>query len=157
MSEFTDYFNWLADGRWIRASARAIIFNQAQDQILIERNHGVQNEYANFIGGGVEVGETLQECIQRELDEESNAKITSARYLFVLENFIPYQSEVRHSLEHYFQIELEDEALVPKNESVEFVWTPLDALAEIDLRPAIVRNVILDGSFQHVHHLVFSG
>ena len=58
MNDYSNYLVWLADGGWIRVSARAIIFNQAKDQILIESNFGSQNKFANFIGGGVETGET---------------------------------------------------------------------------------------------------
>lgn len=72
MIDYANYFDWWADGGWIRVSARAIIFNQAKDHILIERNFGDQNEFANFIGGGVEIGETLQSCIERELNEETD-------------------------------------------------------------------------------------
>lgn len=154
MKNYADYFVWLADGGWIRVSARAVILNRAEDHILIERNYGVQNEYANFIGGGVEVGETLLECIQRELAEETNARITQTKYLFVLENFFTHEYETRHSLEHYFEIELEREDITPKSEGVEFLWVPINQLGDVDLRPMVVRNRIMDGTFRHVDHLI---
>ena len=154
MTNYADYATWLADGRWIRISARALIFNAAGDRILIERNVGAQNEHVNFIGGGVEVGETLQECIARELAEETDAKIVHARYLLLLENFWSHDGEVRHSLEHYFEIGLDREEITPRYDNVEFIWTPIAALEGIDLRPAIVRNRIVDGTFREVGHLV---
>ncbi|MEM7800839.1 MAG: hypothetical protein AAF633_16730 [Chloroflexota bacterium] len=59
----SNYFEWLEKGTWIRITARAIIFNQAEDHILIEENLSPENIFFNFIGGGVEVGESLQSCI----------------------------------------------------------------------------------------------
>src|SRR5512134_2907306 len=103
MTENNDYFVWLEKGGCIRTSARAIIFDTRREQILVEKNVEIDSPFFNFIGGGVEVGETMVECIGRELSEETNACIAEARYLFVVEHFIPYRGEVRHSLEHYFE------------------------------------------------------
>lgn len=154
MNDYSNYLVWLADGGWIRVSARAIIFNQAKDQILIESNFGSQNKFANFIGGGVETGETLQSCIERELFEETDAKIINTEYLFVVENFFSHNSEIRHSLEHYFEIDLGSEEILSINEGVEFVWIPVEKLLTVDLRPVIVRDSIIDGSYRNSGHMV---
>ena len=154
MRNYADYFAWLADGGWIRVSARALIFNYAEDRILVERNRHVQNVYFNFVGGGVEVSETLQECIARELREESDAQIRSTRYLFVVENFYAHGVEIRHSLEHYFQIDLHRENVNPTSDGVTFHWFPLTKLGQIDLRPSVVRDRIVDGSYARASHLV---
>lgn len=154
MEEYTNYYAWLADGGWIRNSARAITFNPTKDKILIEKNFGNNNTNANFIGGGVEVGETLQECIERELFEETNAKIKSAKYLFVVENFITYQSEIRHALDHIFQIELDREDVIPKSEGIAFTWTPINQLHTISILPQIVRDSIITGTYKQVTHLI---
>lgn len=156
MIDYANYFDWWANGGWIRVSARAVIFNQTKDHILIERNFGDRNEFANFIGGGVEIGETLQSCIERELNEETDAIITRANYLFIVENFIPYKSKIRHSLEHYFEIELDRESVTPKNKRTEFVWVSIDELTAVDLRPVIVRDSIVDGTYQTISHMILS-
>lgn len=147
MSNYTDYFAWLEHGRWIRVSARAIIFSPGRDQILVEHNTGLQNPYFNFIGGGLELEETLQECLARELREETDARMTAAKYLFVVENFIPYGTEIRHSLEHYFEITLDRENVTAKNDGVAFVWIPIAGLATADLRPAVVCETIRNGTY----------
>ena len=148
MSHYTDYFAWLEHGAWIRVCVRAIIFNRAGDRLLVEQNRGNHNEWANFIGGGLEIGETLQRCIERELEEESNARIARIDYRFAVENFLAHQGETRHSLEHYFEIELDREDLVPTNPDTDFSWIPLAGLATADLRPAVVRDCIADGTFR---------
>jgi 8-oxo-dGTP pyrophosphatase MutT (NUDIX family) len=154
MSSYTDFFTWLADGRWIRVSARAIPFNRAGDHVLVERNHGSGNDYLNFIGGGVEVDESLQECVVRELTEETDAQIVAAQYLFVVENFMPYGEQTRHSLEHYFAVTLDRELVRPRHQDVEFVWLPIAELAATDLRPIVVRDSLIDGSYARVAHLL---
>ena len=154
MTDYTDYFAWLGHGRWIRVCARAIIFNRARDRVLIEHNTHTGNAYFNFIGGGVEVNETLRECIARELREETDAAIAAARYLFVLENFYPHGAETRHALEHYFEIDLVREQVTPTRGGVTFRWTPIDRLREIDLRPVVVRDSIIDGAYAQTTHML---
>ena len=154
MSDYTDYFAWLDDGGWIRVSARAIIFNRARDRILVEQNRGAKNAYFNFIGGGVEVEETLKECITRELEEETDAKMVGAKYLLVVENFISHGAETRHSLEHYFEINLAREEVTPRSDGVDFRWIPVNELGRIDLRPVVVRDSIRVGTYAEVRHMV---
>jgi 8-oxo-dGTP pyrophosphatase MutT (NUDIX family) len=153
MSKYTDYFTWLADGGWIRVSARAIILNRERDELLIERNSGIGYEFSNFLGGAVEVGETLLDCIDRELKEETNTTIKRADYLFVVENYFSHNSEIRHSLEHYFEIELDRYDVSPKSQGVAYTWTAVDELGKVDLRPVVVRNCIMDGTYRRVNHL----
>lgn len=156
MLDHTDYQTWLAYAAWIRVSARAIIFNAAGDQLLVERNDWIDYAFYNFIGGGVEVGERLEACIARELAEESDAHILSSHYLFVVENFFRNEDKTMHSLEHYFLIGLDRENVTPGADGVEYRWLPVSTLAQTDLRPTIVRDAIASGSYLETKHLVLS-
>jgi len=122
----------------------------------VEKNVEIESPFFNFLGGGVEVGETMVECLGRELSEETNAGISEARYLFVVEHFIPYEGEVRHSLEHYFEVMLDRTDVIATNPGLLYEWIPNDQLRQIDLRPTIVRDCIIDGSYRQVNHLVSS-
>ena len=154
MPHTTDYQTWLAHGSWIRVSARAIIFNHANDHILVEQNDWIQYPFFNFIGGGVELNETLHECIARELAEETDAQITASRYLFVVENFFLHQDKTMHSLEHYFQIKLDRAEITPQSDGIAYQWLPIHRLAATDLRPTIVRDSIVDGTYTRTTHMV---
>jgi 8-oxo-dGTP diphosphatase len=154
MTENNNYFVWLAEGGRIRTSARAIIFDTKRERILVEKNVEIDSPFFNFIGGGVEVGETMIECMGRELSEETNAGIAEAKYLFVVEHFIPYAGDVRHSLEHYFDVRLDRTDVIATNPGLLYEWISIDQLHQVDLRPSIVRNCILDGSYRRVNHLV---
>jgi 8-oxo-dGTP diphosphatase len=154
MLDRSDYLTWLEHADWIRVSARAIIPNPQHTHILVERNDWIDYAFFNFIGGGVEVGETLQACIARELAEETDAQIQSARYLFVVENFFPNEGKMMHSLEHYFLIHLNRANIAPRNDGVHFQWLPITDLAQTDLRPTIVRDAIADNTYRDTNHLI---
>lgn len=150
--DFTNYFLWADSGSWIRISARAIIFNPARDRILVE--HNLHYRYHNFIGGGVEVGETFVECLNREIQEETNARVTSASFLFTVENFFELDDRSLHSIEQFFELTLDREDVSPIENPVAFVWLPLAQLQTFDLRPYAVRDVLALGNEQSIYHLV---
>jgi 8-oxo-dGTP pyrophosphatase MutT (NUDIX family) len=154
MTENNEYFVWLEKGDRIRISVRGIIFDTRRERILVEKNVEIDSPFFNFIGGGLGVGETMVECIRRELSEETNAEISEAKYLFVVEHFIHYRGEVRHSLEHYFEVLLDRSDVVATNSGLLYKWIPIDELRQVNLRPSIVRNCIIDGSYRQVGHLL---
>ena len=138
----------------IRAGARAIIVNSTANRFLVEKNHGARDQYLNFIGGGVEIGESLESCLEREIKEETNAKVIRTDYLFVVENFIIFKGDVTHGLGHYFEVELDREDVRSDTDGIEFLWFSSDDLADLDLRPHVVRDHIVKGTYRSVRHLI---
>jgi len=151
------YFSWMVENAKVRLGARAIIVNPARTLFLIEKNHGAREHYLNFIGGGVELGETLAECLEREIQEETNAKAIRMEYLFVVENFVTFQGEITHGLGHYFEVELDREDVQSDTNGIEFIWLSTSKLAQMDLRPHVVRDCIANGSYRSIRHLISRG
>lgn len=148
------FFRWMVENRQIRASARAIVVDSSTSRFLIEKNHGARDQYHNFIGGGVELGELLESCLEREIEEETKAKVIRMKYLFVVENFITFKGAITHGLEHYFEVELDREDVRSDTDGIEFLWFSPNDLAGVDLRPHIVRDQIVKGTHQSVRHLI---
>jgi len=148
------YFRQMVEDRQIRTGARAIIINSTADRFLVEKNLGTGDGYLNFIGGGVEIGETLEACLERELKEETNARAVRMDYLFVVENFITFKGEVIHGLGHYFEVELDREDVQPNDDGIELLWFSLNEMTNLDLRPHVVRDHIVDGVYRTVRHLI---
>lgn len=61
-------------------------------------------------GGRVELGESAQAALVRELQEEIAVRVTPKRLLWVAENFFTYQQYRVHELGLYLQIQLPDDA-----------------------------------------------
>ena len=157
MGNDNEYFEWLAAGGSIRNGVRAIIFDKDRECILLEKNIEIENPFYYFLGGGLQVGETMLDCIRREMREEIEVEVLQAEYLFVVENFFRHAGEIRHGLGHYFEVTLDREDVHSTNPALEYHWLPLDGLGEVDLRPSIVRDVIVDGAYTRVRHLVSTG
>lgn len=148
------FFEWLAETGQIRLGCRAIIPDPARDLFLVEKNSLAQGGYLNFIGGSMKFGETLDECLRREIQEETNAAVKRMEYLFLVENFIVYQGDLTHGVGHYFLVELDREDVQPRIAGYEFIWLPRSELARADLRPHVVRDSLAAGTFQDITRLV---
>jgi 8-oxo-dGTP diphosphatase len=151
------FFRWILESKQHRPSGRAIIFDSSRRRILVERNLGAREKYVAFPGGGIELGETLQECISRELDEEIAATVLDFEFLFLVENFIPFEGEYLHGIELYCEVKLESDEVESQLDGYEFPWLDVANLSRVDLRPTIVRDRIVDGSYRDLRHLVSRG
>jgi ADP-ribose pyrophosphatase YjhB (NUDIX family) len=101
----------------------------------------------NFIGGGLELGETLDECIKRKILVETFVGISRMKYIFIVENFISFKEEIIHGIGFYYLVELNRENVVSALDDHDFIWYQTEELANLELRPTIVRDCISDGSY----------
>ncbi|AFY32002.1 8-oxo-dGTP diphosphatase MutT [Calothrix sp. PCC 7507] len=65
----------------------AVIWNE-QEQILIDRRRpeGAMGGLWEFPGGKIEPGETIEECIQREISEELGIEIAVGEHLITIDH-----------------------------------------------------------------------
>jgi len=75
-------------------------------------------------------------------------------YLFVVENFITFKGDITHSLGHYFEVQLDREDLKSTLDNTDLMWFSRADLADLDLRPHVVRNHIVNRTYQSVRHLI---
>jgi len=148
------YFQSMAEKGLIRMGARAIITNSKEDKFLVEKNRCEPTKFFNFVGGGLDIGETLDECLKREILEETSAGISRMEYLFYVENFITYKTDIIHGIGFYYLLELERHDIKSANKDYEFLWYSQDELPDLDLRPYVVRDCIIDGSYQSINRLI---
>lgn len=148
MTDDNEYFEWLENGGRIRVSIRAVILDRQGTQVLVERKTRQLNSYWNFIGGGLAVGESFRDCLERKLGEETDARIVRAEYLFVVENFFRWSGQIRHSVEHYLEVGLDREGVTAADPATDYQWIRLEDLARVDLRPHAILDRLADGSFR---------
>ena len=79
-------------------------------KVLVLHEEYVGEQLMKFPGGGLEFGESVLECVQRELDEELNIKVKYIEHLYTQEDFLV--SKFRNSeqlLTIYYLAEMIDE------------------------------------------------
>ena len=106
-----------------------------------------------FIGGGLETGELMEDRIRLEYREEMGRQVVRAQYLFVVENRFRTTAGICHSLEHYFSVDLDSHEVRSREHHLVQCWLPLSQLPEYDVRPRVVRDAIVDGTWETRKHL----
>ncbi len=117
-------------------------------------------------GGHVEFGETLSECLSREIYEESGLNVEADKLVYVHENFYTLTGIATHEVGFYFLVDLAsefpaptDEGYVPSREAhIRMRLLPLEHLQDFAVQPAFLRERLpadAKDAFRHpARHLV---
>lgn len=130
----------------IRVAVWAVIVRD--DNILLVEFYDPNAEphhHYNLPGGGVEVGETLQQAILREVYEETTASVTVGELLFIYE-YVPSLEHERYGRRHVVRpvflctLHPDSEPHLPDQPDefeIGVQWVALDQLDAIPLIPPI--------------------
>ncbi len=129
------------------------IFN---NKILVNKYD--ENSYC-LPGGTVELGETSEEAILRELKEEINLNFKINTFAGIVENFFTnFKNQKTHGIDFYYKVNLVnnndynkiDYNRVENDKDVivqhHFKWIDMDMLKECNLLPSVVKNEIINDS-----------
>lgn len=123
--------------KW-RVSAYAIVI---RDGKLLVVKHNWQTFY-DVPGGGVELGETLTETVQREGLEEAGAKFRLGDIFGIKQDWFFHQAEQQfyQAMQVFYQAELQGELQQPmQKDVVEVTWLPLTEHEFPKLQPNVVE------------------
>lgn len=118
----------------------AICLFRRGDEILVTEglDTSCNRRYARPLGGGVELGETSEQTIVREIREEIGAEVRDLRLLGVLENLFELEGQQQHEVVFVYDGRFEDESLyqiaeIPLNDGgwlTGAIWRPLAWFSE---------------------------
>lgn len=140
---------------WFRFRTGAIIIED--NSLLVVKNEKSPNYYS--VGGGVHMNEKAEDCIAREVKEETGVDYQVDRLAVICENFftenaLGYENLKCHVIEFYYLMksrgnkDAKCETYGWNNEKEEIYWIPLEKLPETDVRPGFLRyrmKEILEG------------
>lgn len=79
-------------------------------KVLVLHEEYAGSQLMKFPGGGLEFGESVLECLHRELEEELNVKINVIEHFYTQENFVASRfRENEQLLTLYYRAEIIDE------------------------------------------------
>lgn len=158
-------------GPW-RFHLRAAAIIRDGERVLLHRVG--DDPFWALPGGRVEIGETAEAAVRREMQEELGSEVRVERLESVVENLFSYRGRQQHGLELHFAVALPDESALLSMPSFErhdtsgglngdpattvrlsFRWFHRDELAGLDLRPAfLVGQLSEPSSDAAIRHIV---
>lgn len=148
------FFDAISKRKMVRASIRAIIIKD--NELLVQIPKDSKDDIYAFIDGEYEYGDSFESRIKVEIEEETNAKVLTWKYLFVVENKFLWNGKLIHGLEHYLLVDIDRKNIESKEAHLTQKWIPLKNLSEFDVRPEVVKNLILSNDLFDTKHLVIS-
>jgi 8-oxo-dGTP pyrophosphatase MutT (NUDIX family) len=110
-----------------RVSAYALVVNN--NQLLLTKNK--LEQFYDVLGGGVEIGETIEETLKREALEEAGAHITPGRLLFsAMDWFYHRKGRFYQTLLLYYEANLLAELGKPADPSI--AWSGFVPFEEVE-------------------------
>jgi len=135
----------------IRNAVRAVI--RRDNSILLLRKDGYeQGERFALPGGGQDIGETLEQALNRECLEEIDTRVEIHDLVYVADYFKPRETtpkSTRHLVEFLFTCSVPGD-YAPRNghhpdkHQVEVVWVGLEKLAAMPLNPGSLIPYLAD-------------
>lgn len=132
---------------WFRYRTGGFLIHNNK-MLFVKSNIG---NYYYMIGGGVHLGETSKDCIEREVFEEAgiNAKVD---YLaIVCENFFKGKGGIIdgldcHTIEFYYYMNIFDSDISlckhTTDDGEELVWLSLEEIETSEIKPAFIKEYV---------------
>lgn len=132
----------------VRATALIVQNNQ----LLVTK----EGDYFYTIGGAIQINESTEDAVVREVREELGVRAQAGQLAFVVENRFEQDGVSYHNIEFHYLVNLLEEAPLTMQEDEKrqpCEWINLDQLQNIQLVPAFLKTSLptWDGQLRHIH------
>lgn len=127
------------------AAVVAFILNDRHEILVERRKFEPAKGTLDLPGGFVDVGETAEQAIAREIREETALDLCGTRYLFSLPNKYRYGGLDIPTMDLFFLCEVKDaSALQASDDAAECMWVPIGDIHTEQFGLRSVRQGLLD-------------
>jgi len=127
------------------AATAAFIVNEQQKMLVVRRAKEPAKGTLDLPGGFVDMGETVEEGMRREIKEETGLEVYDVQYLFSSPNVYMYSGIGVHTLDMDFLVHVggDDVAVTAADDAAEAFWLPLDQVNPADFGLTSIRNAVI--------------
>lgn len=132
----------------MRIAARAIIIEG--NRLLVMHRNKYGSQYYTLVGGKAQEGETVEQCLVREVREETGLVVTAARLVFFEEHPEPYNQQFIYLCEvaPHTEAAIQDDAEEAMMNRLDMnihqpVWTDTKAFARLPFRTPQLHEAII--------------
>ena len=145
------WYTYAVEEKHIELIARAVIVREGN--ILMCRPKG--EHYFYFPGGHVEFDEDIATALKRELKEEIDADVASARFISVWENQFMQEGAQKHEVNIVFETNLTSPDIKNMEDHIECEWVSLEEFKETRVLPVSLKEQVLE--WMENGHVFFGG
>ena len=108
------------------------------------------------IGGAIQVNESTEDAVVREVREELGVKAQAGQLAFVVENRFEQAGVHFHNIEFHYFVDLLERAPLTMQEDAKQLpcrWIALNQLHTVPLKPTFLKTVLPEwnGQLRHIH------
>lgn len=125
------------------AATAAFIINSRGELLVVRRAKEPAKGTLDLPGGFVDIGETAEEGIVREIREETGLEVTECKYLFSRPNIYPYAGIDVHTLDMLFECKVNNEAEArAEDDAAELMWIPIEKINPEEFGLASIKKAV---------------
>ena len=141
-----------------RTKLNQMVFGVRATALIVKDNRllVVEDEDGFYtIGGAIQVNETTEDAVVREVKEELGITSIAGPLAFVVENHFEQAGIHYHNIEFHYLVDLLEDAPLTMQEDTKSLpcrWIALEALSSVDLKPAFLKSALPEwnGQLQHI-------
>ena len=108
------------------SATAAFILNDCGELLVAKRGKEPAKGTLDLPGGFVDMGETVEDGMKREIQEETGLTVTEVRYLFSIPNQYLYSDMLIHTIDMFYEIHVgHDVKPVADDDAAALQWIPL--------------------------------
>ena len=125
------------------SATAAFIMNDRNELLAVRRKKEPAKGTLDLPGGFVDMDESAEEGIVREVLEETGLRVTHVQYLFSIPNIYHYSGMDIHTLDMFYRCNVESTGSVQAmDDAEEALWIPLAAVCPDDFGLLSIRQAV---------------
>ena len=122
----------------------AFILNEKEELLVVRRKNEPAKGTLDLPGGFVDMDETGEEGMAREVKEETGLDVVEVNYQFSLPNLYLYSDFLVHTLDMFYLVKVKDLSHIEAMDDAEaYYWIPLHAIHPEEFGLGSVRKGII--------------
>ena len=125
------------------AATAAFILNSRNEMLVARRAKEPAKGTLDLVGGFVDMDETIEEGMRREILEETGLEVDVVRYLFSMPNQYLYSGMCIHTLDADFVVRVADD-VKPKaaDDAADCLWIPVEDVDPAEFGLTSIRHAV---------------
>ena len=127
------------------SATAAFIVNDNDEMLVVRRAKEPAKGTLDLPGGFVDMGETVEEGMIREIKEETGLDITNIHYLFSSPNVYVYSGMGVHTLDMDYLARVPGDSIAVKaaDDAAEALWIPIAQVNPAEFGLTSIRNAVI--------------